>query len=129
MKEKLVYWPVQFSGTVPADMGTTIIAVPCGMSFRWGAVHVPTDCGGTITVESVNTGQGTASLPIKTQTTAGGGSAWFGSAATNAGTVGTVLNDLYIPAGGTILIKGSAGTSAGTATQLSGVVAFALAEI
>lgn len=128
MKEKLVYFPFNWTGTVPAASGTIVIAPPCGMSFRYGGVFVPTDAGATVTVTSADTGQGTATLPLGLQAAGGGGSVWFGSAATNAGTVGTVLNDLYVPKGGTIIIAGSAGDAAGTATQLSGFVAFALSE-
>ena len=136
MKEKLVYFPFNWTGTVPADSGTIII-VPCvGLSFRYGGVYVPTDCGATVTVTSQAAGQGTATLPLGVQAAGGGGSVWYGTAATlgtaaGMGTpqaTGTVIPTLYIPKDGSVIIAGSAGTGAGTATVLSGYVAFAIGE-
>jgi hypothetical protein len=125
MKERLVFWPFVFGGTIAASSGTAIIVPPTGLSFRSGGLFIPTAAGGTVTVKSAATGQGTATLAVSAS---GGGSCYIGTAATNASASGSVLNTLYIPKGGSVIISGSAGTSAGTATQMSGYVVFEIGE-
>jgi hypothetical protein len=125
MKERLVFWPFAFNGTVCENSGTAIFVPPVGLSFRSGGVFIADGVsGGTVTVSSQATGQGTATLAAIT-----GGSCYSGTSALGwSGIGGTVKTGLYIPAGGSVIIMGSAGTSAGTATQLTGYVTFAIGE-
>jgi hypothetical protein len=121
MRERLVHIPFYFDGTAAADTGTVVIVPPIPLAFRYGAIHAMQE-GGTVTVTSEATGQGTVTL----STLIGGGSAFVGSAA--FGTAGTAIKTLVIPRLGSVWIQGSTGTGAGTPSQLSGYVAFALGE-
>jgi hypothetical protein len=127
MKERLMMLPFAFNGTVCETAGTAVFVPPCGLSFRSGAIFVPDGLsGGTVTVTSQATGQGTATLAV---TAGNGGSCYIGTSALGwSGIGGTVLSNLYIPSGGSVIFIGSAGTSAGTATQLTGYAMFAIGE-
>ena len=116
MHERYLFLPIFLDGTVVATQGSACFVMSVPVSFRAGGVFCPS-AGGTIYVECGTTAQGTATL-----TSTSGGSAYSGTVATGWGTA------INCPKDGTIIVYGSAGTVAGTASQLSGYALFAIGE-
>jgi hypothetical protein len=116
MKERLVSVPFYFQGSAAAQ-GSAVYVAADPMTFFAGAVWTNSLEGGTVTVRSQATGQGTATLNVDAPKS---GTAYIGTAATGAGTA------LKIAGGGTcaVYITGTATA----ATQLAGYVAFLVGE-
>jgi hypothetical protein len=114
MKERFCFLPFIFAGTA-AGGGTITYVMPEAATFHSGAVWTNAVAGGTVTVRSQATGQGTATLYTNS---AKAGSAYLGTAATGAGI------SLKIPKDGTCLISGTATSE----TQMSGYAAFLIGE-
>lgn len=116
MKEQLIYYPFYWSGTESAG-GSIGFTAWDDLTFHSGAIWVNAVDGGTVTVSSEATGQGTATIYTNA---AKSGTAYLGTAATGAGTT------LKIKGGGTcnVYINGTATT----AVPVSGYVAFLVGE-
>jgi hypothetical protein len=120
MKERLIVIPFYFSGT-SASAGTVIYVTPDPMTFHSGAVWANSVAGGTVIVQYNGTAQGTATLYTNA---AKSGTAWNGTAALGASSLGTLNQTMKIPKNGSVIIT----AAATSATQFSGHVSFLVGE-
>jgi hypothetical protein len=123
MKERLVFFPFTFDGTASAS-GSAVYVTTQPLTFYAGGVYAANSTGGSVKITYAGTAQGTA--VIKTESAAG--SCYIGTVATgwgaNAPNLVAGTSALQIPAGGTIVVQGTAAA----AGFLCGYAAFMVDE-